>query len=250
MKKSLIMLPLVAALLCAGCTTTKKSGGKKKSSSVSQTSQKTSASKTSNTAAPSGTSATSEDQSLPESPWPAVPTGDGTEANPYNPTQARVEAEKLQESTTKTTVVGDHDVWVRGYVCVIEDIALDRPRQGKPDIIDNDVKFQLADDFAFATNEIVQTQDEILDKIGFGVYFAINLPSEEGKWSSYEQACAIYGKLVTVKGRLQNWLFCPQLNAQTGAHPQVVAIGESAPNADPSYTPLVTEEEAHGTSAS
>ena len=224
MKKSLILLPLVAALLCAGCTSTKKSGKKKKSDEPS------------GSVTPPGPV---------EVTWPSVQEGDGSEANPYNPTQAREEAKKLEVSTVSNTVIGTTDVYVRGYVCVIEDIALDRPRSTNPSIIDNDVKFYLADSAVSCTNEEVGTQDAVLADKAFGVYFATWM-SASGKWTDYAHACSIYGCLVTVKGRLQNWVYCPQINSEKNSHPFVTNVGDKYAGADPNYEALVTEAQAHG----
>lgn len=227
MKKSLVLLPLVAVLLCGGCTA-KKSGGKKKKSS--------------------GEPAPSSQVGPIEVSWPSVAQGDGSEANPYSPSQARDEAKKLEKSTLDDTYLGA-EVYVRGYVCVIEDIALDRPRKTKPSIIDNDVKFYLADNVVYCNNEEVDTQDDCLYDQAFGVYFAAYM-SVNGKWTDYAQACSIYGCLVTVKGYLMNWMYCPQLSgADKNSHPYITNVGEKYSQADPNYEPLVTEEQAHDANA-
>ena len=230
MKKSLILMPLIAALLVTGCTGTKRSN-KKKSSGNTPTSGQT----------------TSDGGDPVVVTWPSVADGDGSEANPYSPSQARDEAKKLEQSTTQSTVLGA-EVYVRGYVCVIEDIALDRPRKNKPSVIDNDVKFYLADSKVYCDNDQVQTQDAILKDQAFGVYFA-TWQSPTGKWTDYQQVMNIYGRLVTVKGKLMNWMYCPQLSADSGSHPYVVSVGDKYAGADPNYQSLCSEARSHDADA-
>ena len=66
-------MPLIAALLVTGCTGAKKSK-KKKSSGDTPTSGQT----------------TSDGGDPVVVTWPSVADGDGSEANPYSPSQARI----------------------------------------------------------------------------------------------------------------------------------------------------------------
>jgi len=238
MKKRLAMIPLLAAaVLAAACTSTTKKK-KKSSTAPAPTSQ------TSVEPGPTTTSLTSLGPITTD--WPAVAEGDGSEANPYNVSQARAQA--LTQTQTADTKSQDQylsptQVYVRGYVCVIEDIAINRPRKTGSSIIDNDVKFYLADAGVSVTNEQVGAQ---ACSEGFGVYFARNVNNTD--WSSYQEACDIYGKLVVVKGYLINWKFVPEITGKSSdacPHPVMISVGEKSSTADPEYKPLVTEEESH-----
>ena len=246
MKKTFVMIPLLAAaVLAASCTSTPK---KKKKKSSSEEPVPTSVVPGPTSEQPAPTSVTPGPTSIgpgPVSDWPAVPQGDGTEANPYNVTQARAQAltqEQTADTKNQDKYLSPTPVYVRGYVCVIEDIAINRPRKAGSSTIDNDVKFYLADDGVSVNNEQVGGQ---ACSDGFGVYFARNI--NDTNWNSYQEACDIYGRLVVVKGYLINWKFVPEVTGKSSdacPHPVMINIGEKSPTADPNYQPLVTEEQS------
>jgi len=216
MKKSLLILPLVAGMIvCAGCVTKKS---KKKSSGGE------------------------EDDPTAAIAWPSVTNGTGTQESPYNVTTAREMALKLEvckDPSNQTSYIDPTRIYVAGYVCCIEDVAIERP-DGKGGTY-NDVRVWLADSQeSHVSNEQVTAKDA---KNGFCVYYALK---NGGKWDDYNDAISIYGKLVTVAGNLINWMETPELTKdKSGNICDIVKIGEKASVASKSYTPMVTEEQSH-----
>lgn len=205
MKKSLIILPL-AALLLIGC---KGRGGETSSgddTDSSPTSQVTPTSQVGPTVQPSSP-ATSETH--PDSPWPAVATGDGlTRETPWNVTQAW---EYVDQNLTKTyatsaaeqdTVKSAEKYYIRGYVCVLQTVS-----DGRDPEHPNSVQIHLADDVHHVTEDEVMTKSDFVRQ-GFCVYFADTDPA-------MDRATAedIEGRLVTVYGYLLNWGFEPEVTS-------------------------------------
>lgn len=216
MKKSLLVILPLATLALVGCrkNPTKSSG----TSQGDVTSQ-------------SGTSATQERPSTqptasseaphPASPWPAVPTGDGSEANPWNVTQAWDYVDKNLEKTYATDaaeqekVTTKEEFYIRGYVCVIQAHSDGRDPQHP-----HSVQFHMADNVHHVTMDEVMNKSEHVRQ-GFCVYFA----DYKTPFASEQEAAQINRKLVTVKGHLLNWGFEPEVT-KNGT---IVEIGPEAP---------------------
>lgn len=208
MKKSLIILPL-AALLLIGC---KGRGGDTAATSgddttSSPTSQVTPTSQVGPTVQPSTPSSTSETH--PDSPWPAVATGDGlTRETPWNVTQAWEYVDQNLTETYATSAAEQNAVksaekyYIRGYVCVLQTIS-----DGRDPAHPNSVQIHLADDVHHVTEDEVMTKSEFVRQ-GFCVYFADTDPA-------MDRATAedIEGRLVTVYGYLLNWGFEPEVTS-------------------------------------
>lgn len=203
MKKSLIILPL-AALLLIGC----KGRGGDVTTSGGDT---TSAAPTTVVPPSTGPAPVTSSAARPASPWGAIPEGNGTEASPFNVTQAWDYVTKNLTQTADTDaakqdlVKSDVEYYVRGYVCYVE--AISDPSSPKADPNHpHAVKFHMADAGHYAT------EDEVMNKDcheGFCVYFADTNPALE----SEEAARALAGKIVTVKGYLLNWKFEPEITS-------------------------------------
>lgn len=205
MKKSLIILP-VAALLLIGC---KGRGGETSSgddTTSSPTSQVTPTSQVGPTVQPSTPSATSETH--PDSPWPAVPTGDGTSrATPWNVTQAWQYVDQNLEKTYATSgqdaYKSAQQYYVRGWISYIEAHS-----DGRDSNHPHSIKFHMADDQHHTTEDEVLTKSDFVRE-GFCVYFADTDPA----LATQEAAAALEGKCVTVYGYLLNWGFEPEVTA-------------------------------------
>lgn len=190
MKKSLLIIPLAAALL-SGCL---PGGGKGGSSSTSKS--------VTNVTPPSEPEATH-----PASPWGAVPTGDGTESSPWNVTQAWEYVDSNLTMTFATDkseqdkVKSDKEYYVRGWMCVLETVS-----DGRDPAHPHSIKFYMADNNHHVTAEEVESMSDFCRE-GFCVYFADTDPA----LASEEAARALEGKVVTVKGYLLNWKPVPEV---------------------------------------
>ena len=184
MKKSLLILP-IAVLALVGCR------GGRGGSSVAPTTQPT----------------ISSSAERPASPWGAVPEGNGTESSPWNVTQAWDYVDKNLEETYATASADQDKVkstekyYVRGWICYIETVS-----DGRDPAHPNSIKFHMADDKHYVTEEEVMNKDEAV-RNGFCVYFADTEPAIASK----EEAEAMAGKCVTVYGYLLNWGFEPEV---------------------------------------
>lgn len=190
MKKSLLIIPLAAALL-AGCL---PGGGKGGSSSTS---------KTPTNVNPSST----PEATHPASPWSAIPEGDGTESSPWNVTQAwdYVTTQLTQtfstDSTEQDKVKSDKEYYVRGWVCVVGTLS-----DGRDEDHPHSVLFYMADNNHHTTAQEVEDMSDYCHD-SFCVYFA----DREPPFTSAEESKTIEGKVVTVKGYLLNWKPVPEI---------------------------------------
>ena len=202
MKKSLIILPL-AALLLIGC---KGRGGDTAATSGDDptSSAPTSVAPTTKPSTPTPTSETH-----PDSPWPAVATGDGlSRETPWNVTQAWDYVDQNLTETYETSsteqdkVKSPEKYYVRGYVCVLQTVS-----DGRDPAHPNSVQIHLADDVHHVTEDEVLTKSDFVRQ-GFCVYFADTDPA-------MDRATAedIEGRLVTVYGYLLNWGFEPEITS-------------------------------------
>lgn len=209
MKKSLLVILPLAALALAGCR-----GGKGKTSNPSgesESSQSSGGETTSNKSSasnPSTPSASSEPPH-PASPWPAVPDGDGTEANPWSVTQAWEYVDKNLELTYSTDASeqsskkSSKQYYVKGYVCYLETLS-----DGRDPNHPHSVKFHMGDSVHHVTEEEIM-ENSSWERQGLCVYFADTEPA----FATEEDAKAIDGCLVTVKGYLLNWGFEPEITS-------------------------------------
>jgi len=198
-KKILLILPL-AAIALVGCRrggkTSSTSGGAS-SGATTQTSQST----------PQPTQSSSATH--PASPYAAVQEGDGSEANPWNVTQAWNYVDTQLEKTYATSaseqakVRSSQEYYVRGYVCVLQDHS-----DGRDTAHPHSVRFHMADNKHHVTYDEVMSQSEFVRE-GFCVYFADYITP----FTSQEDAARIDQKLVTVKGYLLNWAYEPEVTS-------------------------------------
>ena len=203
MKKSLIILPL-AALLLIGC----KGRGGNVTTSGGDT---TSAAPTTVLPPSSGPAPVTSSAPRPASPWGAIPEGDGSEANPFNVTQAWDYA--VNELTEKTpydgvdeaTVRSSQQYYVRGYLCYIEQFSDPTSPKADPNH-PNSMKFYMADAGHYTTEEEVMNKE---CHEGFCVYFGDTDPALE----SQDAGRALVGKIVTVYGYILNWKYVPEITS-------------------------------------
>lgn len=202
MKKSLLIILPIAALALVGC----RRGGRGGSSNSGQ-SQTTSSSTQKPTTGPSISGDTSATH--PASPYPAVPEGDGSAANPWNVTQAWNYVDTQLTMTYETSaseqdkVKSKQEYYVRGYVCYIQAHS-----DGRDQAHPHSVQFHMADKNHHVTEDEVMTKSEFVRQ-GFCVYFADYITP----FASQDEAAAIDQKLVTVKGYLLNWAYEPEVTS-------------------------------------
>lgn len=242
MKKSLLFILPVATMALVGCkrgsqTSTSSDSQASQSdptSSMTSSTQQTPSSQSSVITGSNNSSVTGSTQQTPSSkpsvdtepvhpasPWPAVPQGDGSEASPWNVSQAWEYVDTQLEKTFETdaskqaAVKSKQEYYVRGYVCFIQAHS-----DGRDPNHPHSVQFHMADDVHHVTEEEVMNKYSHVRQ-GFCVYFAdFKVP-----FSSQEEAQQIDRKLVTVKGYLLNWGYEPEITSNG----TIVEIGPEAP---------------------
>lgn len=218
MKKSLLIVLPIAALALVGC---RRGGRDSSTSSGSQQGGSSASSQVTTQERPSTQPSADTEPSHPVSPWPSVPQGDGSEANPWNVSQAWEYVDKQLEMTYSTDaqeqdkVKSNKEYYVRGYVCFIQAHS-----DGRDPNHPHSVQFHMADDVHHVT------EDEVMNKYshvrqGFCVYFA----DYKTPFASEQEAQQIDRKLVTVKGYLLNWAYEPEITKDG----TIVEIGPEAP---------------------